>query len=94
MVMLRDKPTHFSSHPWTPDAIEGGQVEVRIARWVLTANTLTYAFMGDLAPFFTFQHFPLPGTDQTNLVRSPTWGVGVVSSSRHPEVAVGTKVYG
>eukprot|EP00966_Prymnesium_polylepis_P257346 5944909-Prymnesium_polylepis.1 len=99
VLMLRAHPASFSSHPWAAQPIADGQIELRIARWVLTANTLTYAFMGDMAQFWTLRHFPVPegvivDGSAAKFARSPTWGVGVVSASRCDGIRVGATVFG
>ena len=70
-------------------ALEAGQVRLRIDRFALTANNITYAAMGDLLGYWDF--FPT-GDDQWG--RVPAMGWAEVVDSAHPEVATGGRYYG
>lgn len=76
--------------PELPD----GQVRVRIDRFALTSNNITYAAMGDAMQYWQF--FPVADTDKDGVPwgRIPVWGFGSVLESRHPELAVGERLYG
>lgn len=65
-----------------------GDVIVAIERLALTANTVTYAVLGEPMRYWRF--YP---TDE-GWGRVPAWGYGAVLASRHPEVAVGERLYG
>lgn len=70
-----------------------GQVRVDIARFALTSNNITYAAMGDAMQYWQF--FPVADAgDGLPWGRIPVWGFGTVSASRHPDVAVGERLYG
>ena len=71
-----------------------GQVRVSIDRFALTSSNITYAAMGDAMQYWQF--FPVPDTEQdgSGWGRIPVWGFGTVQASRHPEVAVGERLYG
>ncbi len=71
-----------------------GQVRVGIDRFALTSNNITYAAMGDAMQYWQF--FPVPDTDKdgNGWGRIPVWGFGTVLASRHPDVAVGERLYG
>ena len=70
-----------------------GQVRVGIDRFALTSNNITYAAMGEAMQYWRF--FPVaPGDDGVQWGRIPVWGFGTVLASRHPDVAVGERLYG
>lgn len=71
-----------------PELAEG-QVLARIERFALTANNITYAVAGDMIGYWKF--FP---EDDAEWGMVPVWGFAVVEESRHPDVPVGTRVYG
>jgi Protein of unknown function (DUF2855) len=63
-------------------------VRLRIERFAVTANNVTYAAIGEAMGYWDF--FPAPeGTG-----RVPMWGHAVVAESTHPDVAAGERVYG
>lgn len=71
-----------------PAPLEPGQARLRIERFGLSANNITYAAMGDLMQYWSF--FPAePGWG-----RIPVWGYAQVVESRHDDVEVGRRVYG
>ncbi len=65
------------------------QVRVRIDRFALTANNITYAAFGDAMNYWQF--FP---TGEAGWGTIPVWGFGEVIESRHAEVAVSERLYG
>jgi len=74
-----------------------GQVRVGIAHFALTSNNITYAAFGDAMNYWQF--FPVApgaaeGDDDASWGRIPVWGFGTVVESRHPQVAVGERLYG
>lgn len=71
-----------------PELAEG-QVLARVERFALTANNITYAVAGDMIGYWKF--FP---EDEAEWGQVPVWGFAVVEESRHPDVPVGTRVYG
>lgn len=74
-------------------ALAEGQVRVAIARFALTSNNITYAAMGDAMQYWQF--YPVDAdADGTPWGRIPVWGFGTVVASRHPDVAVGERLYG
>ncbi len=66
-----------------------GQVLARVERFALTANNITYAVAADMIGYWKF--FP---EDAPEWGMVPVWGFAVVEVSRHPDVPVGTRVYG
>ncbi|MBL0923298.1 MAG: DUF2855 family protein [Sphingomonadaceae bacterium] len=69
-------------------AIGDGEVRLKIESFSVTANNVTYAVIGDLFGYWNF--FPAEG----DFGVVPMWGHAIVEESRHPEIAVGERVYG
>ena len=65
-----------------------GEVLMRVDRFALTANNITYGVAGDSIGYWQF--FPAPQT-WGNI---PVWGFADVEISNHPEIAVGERFYG
>ena len=65
-----------------------GEVRLRIDRFALTANNITYAAVGDLLGYWQF----FPAEDGWG--RVPAMGWADVVASNHPDVAVGGRYYG
>ncbi len=65
-----------------------GEVRLRIESFSVTANNVTYAVVGDAFGYWNF----FPGEGDWGVV--PMWGHAVVTDSRHPEIAIGERVYG
>ena len=61
---------------------------VKVTRFALTANNITYAVLGDQLKYW--QLFPAP-KDFGNI---PVWGFGEVIASKHPGIAVGETLFG
>ncbi|MEO6292525.1 MAG: DUF2855 family protein [Burkholderiaceae bacterium] len=73
-----------------PDApLAEGQVRLRVDRFALTSNNITYAAFGDAMNYWGF--YPT-GQDGWGLI--PVWGFATVTQSLHPGVAVGERLYG
>ncbi len=72
-----------------PDPLPEGSCLLEIDRFALTANNITYGVAADMLRYWEF--FPT-GDDTTG--RIPVWGFADVVASAHPDVAVGTRVYG
>ena len=71
-----------------PTTLAQDQVLLRIDRFALTANNVTYAVAGDSMNYWDF--FPAP----TGFGRVPVWGFADVVASNHPEVSAGERLYG
>ena len=61
---------------------------IKIDRFALTANNITYAVTGDQLKYW--QLFPAP-EDFGNI---PVWGFGEVIASRHPGISDGERLFG
>lgn len=83
---------NFRESRFTPgapvDRLSDGQVCFRVDRFALTSNNISYAAAGDLLKYWGF----FPGSERWG--RIPAMGWGDVIDSRHPEVEVGTRVFG
>ena len=73
----------------TTRPLQDGQVRIRINRFALTSNNITYAAMGDAMQYWRF--FP---TQDAAWGCIPVWGFGSVQESNHPLLEVGEKLYG
>lgn len=74
----------------TPDApLEAGAVRMRIDRFALTSNNVTYGAFGDTMSYWSF--FPT-GDDTSGCI--PVWGFATVSESRCGGVEKGERFYG
>lgn len=73
-----------------PDAaaLPDGALLVGVERFAFTANNITYAVLGDA--FKYWQLFPAP----EGFGNVPVWGFGEVIASRHPNIAVGERLFG
>lgn len=70
-------------------SLDDGAVRLRVDKFALTSNNITYAVFGDAMGYWQF--FPT-GNPATGCV--PVWGFGSVVESRADGVDVGEKFYG
>src|SRR5512133_3371064 len=82
--------TELRSMPELP--LSDGEVRLRIDKFALTSNNITYAAFGEAMNYWSF--FPVNGSDEPGWGRLPVWGFAAVMESRHPGLAVGEKFYG
>lgn len=81
-----------------PPPLEDGQARLRVERFALTANTVTYAVYGEAMAYWAF--FPAASDDAaegagaTTWGRVPAWGFAEVVESRAEGAPVGERVYG
>ena len=71
-----------------PIALGAGQALLRIERFGLTANNVTYAVMGEAMSYWDF--FPT----EDGWGRIPMWGFAEVQQSESEMLEVGTRIYG
>lgn len=84
------KDLHRARWVDTPAApLPPGGARLRVDRFALTANNITYAFFGEQMSYWSF--FPT-GDASTGCI--PVWGFGDVIESTVAEVAVGERFYG
>jgi uncharacterized protein DUF2855 len=65
-----------------------GELLVKIDRFAFTANNITYAVIGDQLKYWSL--FPAPA----GFGKIPVWGFADVIESRHPDIAVGERLFG
>jgi hypothetical protein len=73
-----------------PDAatVPDDALLVKVTRFALTANNITYAVLGDQMKYW--QLFPAP----EGFGNIPVWGFGEVIASKHPDIVVGESLFG
>ena len=71
-----------------PLAVGPGEALLRVDRFGLTANNVTYAVMGEAMSYWDF--FPA----EEGWGRMPVWGFATVERSEAEGVEVGTRIYG
>lgn len=65
-----------------------GEVLIRIDKFALTANNVSYALSGDMIGYWKF----FPAEAPWGVV--PVWGFGDVAQSSNPSIPVGERIYG
>ncbi len=80
------RKTRFAEIPLP--ALGAGEVLVRVDRFALTANNITYAVSGDALSYWKF--FPA----ESGWGRVPVWGFGDVVGSTLAELPEGERLYG
>src|SRR3954452_15800088 len=70
------------------DTLPADGLLVRVDRFALTANNITYAVMGEQLKYWSL--FPTPA----GFGNIPVWGFGDVIASRHPNIAEGERLFG
>ena len=78
--------------PAEQDAIEEGQILVKIDCFAYTANNITYAATGDIIRYWEF--FPARGAQQDQMGVIPVWGFADVVASKVEDIPVGDRIYG
>jgi hypothetical protein len=73
--------------------LQPGEARLRVHRFALTSNNITYAVFGDAMRYWDFFP-PAPADDDTVWGRIPVWGFADVVESTVGELAEGTRVYG
>lgn len=73
-------------------ALQPGEIRVRIEKFALTSNNITYAAFGDAMNYWEF--FPVGGETDSVWGRIPVWGFGTVLGSMNSDVPLGDKLYG
>lgn len=89
LVVQRDNLRHTSWEDTAPAGLDDGAVRLRIDKFALTSNNVTYAVFGDAMGYWQF--FPT-GDPATGCI--PVWGFGSVVESRCAGVEVGERFYG
>ena len=87
LLVDRDNLRHIEARE-SELTVQPGEALVKIDRFALTANNVTYAVAGDLIGYWSF--FPAP----EGLGRVPVWGFGDVVESHADGLSPGTRLYG
>jgi len=87
-LVRRDNLAQTHTAEAAPLVAGAGEAVIRVDRFALTANNITYGVAGDMIGYWNF--FPAPN----GWGRIPVWGMGTVTASGHPELATGTRIYG
>jgi hypothetical protein len=69
-------------------ALEPGQARLKVSRFALTANNVTYAVFGEMMRYWDF----FPAGEGQGI--APVWGYADVVESAHDAIAVGERVFG
>ena len=81
------RQTHWVTSP--PVSLDAGQVRLRVDRFALTSNNITYGAFGDAMNYWGF--FPT-GDEATGAI--PVWGFATVLESASDAAAPGDRFYG
>ena len=73
----------------TGDRLGPGEILVRVEKFGLSANNVSYALMGRSLQYFSF--FP---TTRAGWGAVPGWGMGRIVESHHHDLAAGARLYG
>ena len=93
LLVRRDQLTTTTLRTSPLGPLAEGKVRVAIDNFALTSNNITYAAMGDAMQYWQF--YPVADVgDGIAWGRIPVWGFGTVLASRHPDLAVGERLYG
>lgn len=91
-LVQKDKLTTTELRSSPELALQPGEIRVRIDKFALTSNNITYAAFGDAMNYWEF--FPVGGEADSVWGRIPVWGFGTVVGSMNSEVPLGDKLYG
>lgn len=86
--LVSRKSLHETKFVETPLAPKQGQALIKVDRFALTANNVTYGAFGDMMMYWNF--FPAPD----GWGRIPVWGFGDVIESKADGVKAGDRLYG
>lgn len=88
----RDRKSETCVLDDTLPALREGEVRLRVDKVGLSANNVFYAQMAE-APLLKFASaYPVAGRPE--LMHVPAWGIGTVTASANPDVAVGRRFRG
>ena len=83
-----DPRTHRLNDIVAPTDLSEGQLVLRIEKFALTSNNVSYVMSGDLLDYWGF--FP---TD-AGWGRLPVMGFGIVAQSAHTDIEIGSRFFG
>ncbi len=70
--------------------LQDGQIRLRVDRFAVTANNVSYAGAGDMLGYWDF----FPSSDPSTWGRVPAVGYAEIVESRNPDLPVGGRYYG
>lgn len=82
------RESRIEDAPADPGSLRSGEVLLKVDKFALTANNITYAVFGDAMRYWHF--FPA----KEGWGRVPVWGFGDVVASKADDVPVGARAYG
>jgi NADPH:quinone reductase-like Zn-dependent oxidoreductase len=88
LVVHHQEPLKHEIQQLPARALGDGEIALRIDKFGLTSNNVTYAVLGH--PLHYFKFFPVEGPWSA----LPVWGLATVLASRFPGVSEGARVYG
>ena len=88
MMVRRDSLEQIAINDTIAPEPQDGEIVLEIDAFSLTANNVTYAVVGETVKYWNF----FPAAEGWGIV--PVWGHARVAVSRHPDIAVGERVYG
>ncbi len=74
------------------NALNSGQIKVKIDAFSFTANNITYWAMGDQLGYWQF--FPASDNTTEDWGLIPVWGFADVVESKHENIAIGERIFG
>ena len=89
LLVKKDELTRTEIRRLPTPVLAADQVRVRVDRFALTSNNITYAAFGNAMNYWGF--YPT-GEDGWGII--PVWGFGTVTESTHADVPVGERFYG
>ena len=69
--------------------LKDGEILVKVDRFALTANNVTYGVVGERIGYWKF--FPV-ATEGDGII--PVWGFAEVVESNHPDIPAGDRLFG
>lgn len=93
LLVARGDPSRAEVALIPREELAPGALRVRIDRFGLTTNNVTYAAVGEAFHYFKFFPPPAPLAAE-GWAGLPVWGLGTVVESRAPSIAAGAEVYG
>ena len=93
-LVQKDKIQHAVLREAPDLPLADGHVRIRIDKFALTSNNITYAAFGDAMNYWSFFPVAAAGDGTAAMGQIPVWGFGDVTQSSHPGVAVGERLYG
>ncbi len=88
-LVKKDALTETKIREIPHSALDADEVRLRVDRFALTSNNITYAAFGDAMNYWGF--FP-SGEEGWGII--PVWGFGTVIESTHADITVGERFYG